>query len=528
MENVAIYVRSSKDLHNVSCKAQETEITKKLKPGEEVYRVFSDEALSSINDVRPQFDELIMLATSKTPPFSKIYCLDTSRFGRDQAQTQTILWELRRKHGIEVDFINLPHTGTYLDPAFETIMSAFDYIHSQQSKAKGVASMKQNILNGHRAGGRPPYGYRLKYIDTGIIREGKPVLKSKLEPNPETAQIISEYFERRTRFESRGSILRDFHRRGIPSPSGCVYWRQSTVAAIENNLDTYLGHTVFNRHNERVKVGGKLDGYVGRQKWKPEEEWVRCNNTHEPLITPERADKIRQMKKRKVRETPSRAKRIYALSGLMACGECGSNYTGDRGIYRCNFYNKQGLKCHNNGISQRRVEGVLFSHLEKQVLNFKNIKDVIGRVKRRIEGNKPDNIVPIKKRLTELDKENERMLFLYRRGKIAPYLLEQEMEAIQKQKSELTEELQRAKESIKTLDVDAKVIKETIENFTKEVQNADPQIRKRTLMALIERVVIFPKKNGKEGRFLEVRGSCLPLTRVSMASPTRFELVSPA
>ena len=67
-----------------------------------------------------------------------------------------------------------------------------------------------------------------------------------------------------------------------------------------------------------------------------------------------------------------------------------------------------------------------------------------------------------------------------------------------------------------------------IDKLGDEVNNGDPQIRKRALMALIDRVVVFPVKRGKKGRIVEVRGSCLPLTRIAMASPTRFELVSPA
>lgn len=237
---VAIYTRSSNDLHNVSCEAQETEIKSKLKPNEEVYRVFADKALSSTTNVRPAFDEMFSLATSEEPPFTKIYCLETSRFGRNQHETQVILWELRRKHGIEVVFVNMPNTGTYLDPAFETIMTAFDYIHSQQSKAKGLASMKQNILNGFRAGGGPPYGYQFIKIDQGVVRNGEPVYKSKLEPDPETAPLAQEYFRRRAKGESRGEIFRNFYKRGIPSPNGKKVWSMSTGKAMEDNIHVFL------------------------------------------------------------------------------------------------------------------------------------------------------------------------------------------------------------------------------------------------------------------------------------------------
>ena len=76
MNKSAIYVRSSKDLHDVSCEAQENQLLELVKKnGEAVYRVFRDKALSSTRDVRPDFDEMIRLAMSKNSPFNKIYCL---------------------------------------------------------------------------------------------------------------------------------------------------------------------------------------------------------------------------------------------------------------------------------------------------------------------------------------------------------------------------------------------------------------------------------------------------------------------
>ena len=192
MQNVAIYVRSSKDLHNVSCKAQEEQIRKVVKEkGEHVYRVFCDKALSSTRDIRPEFDEMLDLAMSRKSPFLKIYCLDTSRFGRDQRQTQSCLWVLRKKHGIEIIFINMPQTNTYIDTLFENIMSGFDEFHSQQSKVKGVAGMKQNVKSGYRAGGRAPYGYRLKEVEVGKHRSGNSITKTILEPSPTFALFSS-------------------------------------------------------------------------------------------------------------------------------------------------------------------------------------------------------------------------------------------------------------------------------------------------------------------------------------------------
>lgn len=40
----------------------------------------------------------------------------------------------------------MPQTGTPMDDMMETVISAFDQFYSQQSKIKGVAGMKQNVV----------------------------------------------------------------------------------------------------------------------------------------------------------------------------------------------------------------------------------------------------------------------------------------------------------------------------------------------------------------------------------------------
>jgi site-specific DNA recombinase len=528
MKPVAIYVRSSKDLHNVSCDAQEGQIRDVVKGnGEEVYRVFCDRALSSTRDVRPEFDEMISLATSKNPPFVKIYCLDTSRFGRDQHQTNVLLWQLRNKNGIEVVFINMPQTGTYLDPVFETIMTAFDQLHSQQSKVKGVASMKQNVRNGYRAGGRAPYGYRLITLELGKHRHGDTLTKTKLELDPDTSPIIREYFERRAKGETRMSILDDFYQRGIPSPSGQTKWATSSTKAIEDNLDVYLGHTVFYRHNERIKERGKFSGYLHGQKWRPREEWVITKNTHEPLITDEIGNRIREMKAKRIRDSRYNAKRIYAVSGIMKCAVCGTNYSGDRGIYRCNSTSKPGDKCPNNDISQQKVEDAVFAVIDQQVLNFKNVRGFIDRLKKRFESDNSEGI-SIKKNLDRVETEIKKVMRLYRLGTIDEQEIEREIIELQERKKRLEKSLREVESLQETVDIGNNDLLEVIRDFKKEVNNADPKIKKRVVQTLIEDMRIYPKEGNPWSRMIEIRGFYIPLTRYKLASPTGFEPVLPA
>jgi site-specific DNA recombinase len=524
MNKVAIYVRSSKDLHNVSCEAQENEIRKVVKGnGELVYHVFTDKALSSTRDVRPEFDEMIGLATSKEPPFTKIYCLDTSRFGRNQYQTQYLLWTLRNKHGIEVDFIKMPKDDGPAGEFLESVMTAVDQLHSRQSKIKGIASMKQNIRNGYRAGGRAPFGYRLKTKEQGKHRDGRLIAKSILEPDPETAPIIKEFFERRAKGEARKPILDDFYSRGIVSPSGNDKWSPSSAKSIEDNVYAYLGHTVFNRHNERIKEGGKSIGYLHGQKWRPEEEWVIKNNTHEPLITQEIADRIMHIKKQGLRDAPSTAKSVYALTGLLKCSECGTNYTGDRGIYKCNSNSKPGSKCGNNDISQRKIEDVVFS-LIQYALKIRNVKDFVARIRKKLQSGKSD-VMSMEKQLDKIDKQIARMMHLYSIEAINDDDIVAGLTPLQERKKTIQEIIKNAKATEGVLEVSDADIMEVVKNLKENINNADPKIRKSAVRALFQEFRLFPKEGNPWERMLEVKGIYLPLTRYIVASPTGFEPV---
>lgn len=68
-----------------------------------------------------------------------------------------------------------------------------DEVHSLMSREKGLAGMAENVRAGFRAGGRAPYGYRLVSIDTGSIRDGEPVTKTRLDIDPEKAPKVAAY-----------------------------------------------------------------------------------------------------------------------------------------------------------------------------------------------------------------------------------------------------------------------------------------------------------------------------------------------
>ena len=526
MKKVAIYVRSSKDLHNVSCEAQEEQIQQVVKGnGEKVYKVYSDKALSSTRDYRPAYNEMLATAMSREPPFSAIYCLDTSRFGREEFEANATKYKLRKQCGIDVVFVNMPKTGTPIDSMMESIMTAFDQFHSMTSKQKGVDGQKQNIRNGYRAGGKAPYGYYLKPINQGVVRNGAPVFKTKLEPDPDTAPVIVEYCQRRATGEARHTIIKDFYQRGIPSPSGNSDWHVSTMKSLEDNIDTYMGHTVFNRHNERIKENGKSAGFVGKKKWRPKEEWVITENTHDPLITPEVAAKIREIKEKGLRDAPAHVKRVYALTGLLKCSDCGTNYSGDCGIYKCSSRG-QAKRCTNNDISQAKVEGAIFS-LIGHMLNFENIQGVIERVKKRFKtGNSEE--VKLQENETNLQNKIDKLLLAYERDVITIEELDSRLKPLRDQQEAIRRNITKTAEAKNIFEISEKDIQDVVENLGDELKNADPKTIKRATRALFDEITVHPKKGAPWERMLEIKGTYIPLTGDVMVTPRGLEPLLPA
>ena len=243
----ALYLRSSKDRHDVSVDSQARELTKfATDSGDLVVVEFSDRVESAKTDDRPGFQAMIAEVKSKSRRFDVLYCYDTSRFSRRQYHAQ-MYKHLLKSQGVELVFLKLPKTDTILDPIIESLMEAFDEFHSQKSKMDGLRGMRENIKQGWRAGGKAILGYKLDKQVVGS-RDGQPLTKSKLVPDPKTFDQVQAYLKGRARGESRRDLQA---RMSIKVP-------YSSLVYIEDSALTYAGHTVWNRHREFV------DGaYVG-------------------------------------------------------------------------------------------------------------------------------------------------------------------------------------------------------------------------------------------------------------------------
>ena len=349
----ALYLRSSKDRHDVSVESQRRELRAFAEANALlVVAEFVDKVESAKTANRPAFQEMMAEVKSDSCRFSEIFCFDTSRFSRRQYDAQ-MYKHLLKKRGIGLRFLKLPKSDPLMDSVLESLMEVFDEFHSQKSKADGLRGMRENVAQGYRAGGPAPFGYRLQKDVIGM-RDGDPITKSTLVPDPLEAPLAKEYLEARAAGEARKSIVERLQLER--SNSALVY--------MEDNALTYAGHTVWNRHNERI------DGrYVGGQRFRGASEWVTNRDTHEAIISDEVAEALIALRHGRSRKSSRQRVNEYLLSGLLKCA-CGAPMHGNAGYYRCRD------RCGSRGIKRENVDNVVVATLLADLLTENAIQDL--------------------------------------------------------------------------------------------------------------------------------------------------------
>jgi site-specific DNA recombinase len=236
----------------------------------------------------------------------------------------------------------------------ESVLQAMDEVHSLMSREKGLAGMAENVRRGFRAGGRAPLGYTLATIETGTVRDGAAVTKSRLQPSDDATKI--------------GAFLRD-RAAGMPRAQAAkragLEVAVTSLIGMEWNALTYAGHTVWNVHAERVK-----GGYKGGRKRRPRVDWVLTRDTHPALIAERDAERI-LARLEAVSATRARpGKRTYVLAGLV--GWQGTPWHGDSGNYR---YGK-GRK-----IEAERLERAVLARLGEDLQGKTMVRELTERIR---------------------------------------------------------------------------------------------------------------------------------------------------
>jgi site-specific DNA recombinase len=469
MIKAALYLRSSKDRADMSIDAQRRQLIELAQQREMmIVEEFADAVESGKDDDRPGFQNMLRQMRNKSRGWDHILVLDTARIAR--RRHISIIFEEHecKRNDIKVVYKSLPDSDPITEMLLKSILQAMDEWHSLTSKVKGLAGMAENVKQGWRAGGIAPRGYKLEKTDTGTVREGVAVTKSKLILSDE-ALLIRSYLQSRARGVSRAKALAATNL-DIPITS---------LLGMERNALTYAGHTVWNRHAETHQTG-----YVGGQKYRPRSEWVISKNTHEAIITDEEAEKILALVgSGYIAERPS--KRNYIFTGLLKSPD-GDNWKGDSGDYRLGKGKRIKAEILEKAILTQVIEDLSGDELtDKLLANYKALANK--------DKSKPVSI-EIKKEIAAIDSQVTKIAdLLPQTTKPAALLrkieeLEASRELLEKQ---LAEEIEEEKADRFYKQVGRAEIKAVLRTLAEEIGEGGDDL-KEALAQFIKEIVLTP------------------------------------
>ena len=312
----------------------------------------------------------------------------------------------------------VPEVGGRVDPgseAHEMLMSLFGGMSKgERNRVKirvkaAMADMAER--EGRFLGGRPPYGYRL--VDAGPHpnpeKAAARLMLHRLEPDPLTAPVVTRIFEMYLGGMGLRSIAQVLTDEGVPSPSAydparnqhrlCRGWSWSAIRAILEN-PRYTGHQVWGRQPRMEALldpSAPQDGYVTRQRWADETNWLRSVElAQSPLVDAATFRRVQSLMGAKGSDTQRRlrsakAESRYLLAGRVVCAQCGRKMSGQqidgRLVYRCRIRSSYALPDGDPhplsmSVSERRLSAVTFDWLS-ELFSPENRAEVLAEIAAR-------------------------------------------------------------------------------------------------------------------------------------------------
>lgn len=427
VSSIGIYVRESRDDNGEKRETIETQrglliaYAEKEKLGE-IHNVYMDDNVSGSGFERVGLN--ILKKDVESRRIDILLLKDLSRLGRNNAKTLLLLDYIEEK-GVRV----ITSDGRYDSLRDNETVGIETWANERYVKdisRKIRASLKYKIEKGEYIG-NAPFGYKKSIMK-----------KNKLSIDESVADVVRNIFKMYINGYGYSSIAGSLNDRGIGSPGGNE-WSGVAVRRIICSR-VYIGDTIQG-------VSEKISYKNRKTRRLPKSEWVLTEGTHEPIIDKvsfNTAQRIRELRKRSYSEKNNK----HILSGLIKCGNCGSNLYVRRDknqtFFICGKYYKFGRKfCSSHFILESTVVDILYEELLR-IVNCGEVEEKCIKLmeKQREGGNAAkDSINKLQQRLVLKQKQHEILYIDRLEGKISIEMYEKMSEIINDKISEIMDEI---------------------------------------------------------------------------------------
>jgi DNA invertase Pin-like site-specific DNA recombinase len=335
-----------------------------------------------------------MLGEIKAERINCIIVKDLSRFGRSYLEAGNYLENVFPKYNCR--FISvIDGIDTYTNP--ESVNDIMVWIknmmheyNSQRISVNVRATKRAQQKAGKYISPRIPYGYK-KNPDNKhrliVDEEVRPIIENiyrwylKGMGVTRVAKKLNELgITTRAVYRKTGSLYTD------GKTIGCSSWNPDSVTEILTSK-TYIGAVVQHKRTTQ--------NYKDRRviRW-DEKDQIIVYDQHEPIISKDIFAQVQEIRKKYCTKTSPNENRLYVLSGLLRCKDCGHamirNPKFAKGkwyvYYRCRGNNQRGMTVctHNHSIREEEVIQSTIAAINMQIETLIDVKKLIERIS--IEG----------------------------------------------------------------------------------------------------------------------------------------------
>lgn len=309
---------------------------------------YVDDGYTGTDFNRPAFQE--MMHDIVDGRINTIIVKDLSRLGRNSLEVGKYIEEIFPIYNLRIIAIN-DNVDSFKRPEsihdlIVPIKNLMNESYARDISKKVTSAYYTMASNGKYVAGTSPYGYTFDEND-----------KHHLVIDKEEVEVVKTIFNMASKGDGRVKITKYLNDNNIlcrkeiqrrkkyklslnPLGETTKYkWSTSTIGRILTS-EVYIGNlTQLKTKRESFKNHKVLN--VSK------EDWIRCENTHDPIISKEQFDKIQELIKTNTKQKTEIKEKTYSIyNGIIKCADCGramykqSDNRGNRQLsnYFCNTY----------------------------------------------------------------------------------------------------------------------------------------------------------------------------------------------
>ncbi len=519
--NADLYLRLSKEdgdkEESDSITNQKELILEYLKSMEDIkiHEIRVDDGYSGVNFDRPAFQQ--MLEDIKTGKVDCVITKDLSRFGRNHIEVGKYLEKIFPYLGVRFIAINDNYDSAKSDTQTDNIIIPFKNLindaYCRDISIKIRSNLEVKRKKGDFVGAFAPYGYRKSEAD-----------KNRLQIDEEAAETVRRIFRMYLQGSSAYRIAEVLNGEDMLTPMDYKKEQGSAFyTGFKKNLKGKWSHVhVLRILGNPVYMGTLIQGkdttpnYKVKKKVKKEEEkWCRVENAHEAIIPDSDFQNVQELLRMDTR-TGTAQEKVYDLSGVVRCGDCGGNMvrktvpSGHKKFiyYVCGNHKADKAVCSPHSINAENLEESVLLLLNKQIESVADMEHILGQMEemQRQSGELAKKNRQIVKKKEEVQKYCGLRLDLYEDYKDGLITKEEYREL----KETYGERIRAAEQGLEKLEEGIELLAAGLShtcNWINEFKRFGylQSLSREVIVSLIDRICVHEKKKGERYPRIEVR-----------------------